>query len=121
MVAKTLQKELEANITIPNDPNQSSKHSNANVSIYPCNVLNYFSCPYKCKDNNKKFEHEFDSDTDYLFELEQIAHLVDISLLKASTLSQSNETIYEIDIESNTMKEIQTLALSPKSTYLAEI
>lgn len=49
MVAKTLQKELEGSITIPNDHKQSSKHLNENVPIYPCNVLNYFSCPYECK------------------------------------------------------------------------
>lgn len=109
MVAKTLQKELEANTIILNDCDQPSKYLNENGPIYPCNVLNYFSCPYECKDNNKKFEHEFNSDIEYLFELDQITHLVDTSLLKASTLSQSNETIYEIDIENNTMKEIQTL------------
>lgn len=35
--------------------------------------------------------------------------MVDTSLLKASTLSKSNEIIYEIDIERNIMKEIQAL------------
>lgn len=109
IVTKSLQKKPEGNTTILNDHNQRSKNLNENGPIYPCNVLNYFSCPYEYKDNNKKFEHGFDSDTEYLFELEQITRFVDISLLKASALTQSNETLYEIDIESNTMKEIQTL------------
>lgn len=109
LVAKTLQEELKGSITIPNDHKQSSKYLNENVPIYPCNVLNYFSCPYECKGDNKKFEHEFDSNIEYLFELEQMTHLVDVSLLNASTLSSSNETIYEINIENNTMKEISTM------------
>lgn len=113
IVAKTLQIELEANTATYNDHNQLSKYpgKNENGPIYPCSVLDYFSCPYGCKGKvkDKKFEHNFDSDIEYLFELEQITHLVDISLLKASSMTTSNNSIYEIDIESNTIKEIRTL------------
>ena len=103
MVARVLQKELRVNSDYATT-NQTKK-----LFIYPCNVLNYFSCPYQSTNGEKQFGHEFDSDIEFLFELEQITHSVDISLLKASSMTKSNETIYEIDIESNIVKEIQTL------------
>jgi hypothetical protein len=102
VVAQVLQKELQID-------SDDSNEQNEKISVYPCNVLDYFSCPYENKDKDKKFEHDFNSDTEYLFELEKITHLVDTSLLRASTMTKSNESIYEIDIESNTIKEIQTL------------
>lgn len=103
MVAQVLQKELY------DDSDDASVNQSENLSIYPCNVRNYFSCPYEGKGKDKKFEHEFVSDTEYLFNLDQITHLVDISLLKASSMTKSNETVFEMDLESNAMKEVQTL------------
>lgn len=112
MAAKILQGELKTNKAtdvIPKDGYTPPKNVTEDLSIYPCTVLNYFYCPYECKGQGKRFEHEFDSDVQYLFELNQITRLVDTALLKASSMTQSNETIYEIDAMKNTIIEVQTL------------
>ena len=112
IVAKLLQKEL--NVNQPLDLNQGDGYSRLQNNredpvVYPCNVLNYFCCPYECKGQRKRFEHEFDTDIQYLFELDRITRLVDSALLKASYMTQSNETIYEIDANKDIFREIQTL------------
>jgi hypothetical protein len=110
MAAKLLQEELKIN-KAPDvkaeEEHTSLKKISKDLVVYPCNVLNYFSCPYECKDSNKRFEHEFDSDIIYLFELNQITRMVDLALLKASSMTQSNETIYEVDVIKDTVREIQ--------------
>lgn len=109
MVAKVLQKELGSNSTLPGDHKQTSKYLSQNVLMYPCNVLNYFSCPYQRINGGVQFDNQSRLDIEFLFELEQITHLVDKSLLHASTMTKSNESVYEIDVERNTVNELQTL------------
>ncbi len=108
MVSKILQKELEPDPTTSNSKinSQAPEITDGHPAIYPCNILNYFSCPYGCKKGNK-FKHDFKSNTEYLFELEKITSLVDTSLLKASSMTKSNESIYEVNMENNVMKEME--------------
>jgi len=112
MAAKLLNKEMKANEVLDinlEDREPYFEKINDDSVLYPCNVLNYFSCPYGCNGQSKRFEHELDSDVQYLFELNLVTRLVDLALLKASTMTQSNETIYEIDVRKNTIREVQTL------------
>lgn len=119
MVSKILQKELEPDPTTSNSKinSQAPEITDGHPAIYPCNILNYFSCPYGCKKGNK-FKHDFKSNTEYLFELEKITSLVDTSLLKASSMTKSNESIYEVNMENNVMKEIETLYNGKQTTTM---
>jgi hypothetical protein len=51
----------------------------ANNSIYPCPIQNRFECPY---DNNKE-EAKSTIDVDQLFQLSEIAFLVELAFAKA--------------------------------------
>jgi hypothetical protein len=122
MVAKLLQEQLKVN-KAPGINLEKGYPSLKNISetstVYPCNVQNYFACPYECKNDSKKFKHNLDSDIQYLFELDQITGIVDVALLKASSMTRSNETIYEIDMAKNSLIEIETL-YSGKQYCMAE-
>ena len=76
---------------------------------YPCNVLNRYECPF---DNQKNIKEEDKKsqldDVDCLFALERMAFRVEQAFGHATTISQSNEAIYEVDFEANKIKEYQT-------------
>jgi hypothetical protein len=75
------------------------------TSIYPCSVINRFECPY---DKEQKLEVN-NLNVNILFSLEIIAHAVDRAFLRAYSITQSNETIYETNFVGGKVKEINTL------------
>jgi hypothetical protein len=64
--------------------------------IYPCPVINRYECPYE-------------KDVNYLFTIEEIAHAVDMTFLKAYTITKSNDTVYDTDFVAGNVNEIITL------------
>jgi hypothetical protein len=82
-------------------------------TIYPCPILDRNECPFekrKSNNNNKLKDEEKENsnflDVDDLFNLSEIAFQVELALGKAQTMTKSNETIYETDFVSGTVKEI---------------
>jgi hypothetical protein len=82
----------------------SSYSTSTGISIYPCKVLNRYTCPY----DNKSTINDDDamSNVDYLFALYDLAFQVELAFASAYSMSKSNETIYEADFEASKVKEI---------------
>jgi hypothetical protein len=103
-IDKIIAKALERRYNISSSP--------ASPSIYPCRVLNIFECPYATDNTNKeKAEVERDEklsafNTNDLFDLSEIAFLLEISLAKAQVMTKSNDTIYEADFENDKVRKI---------------
>jgi hypothetical protein len=77
---------------------------NKNVtSIYPCQVVNFYSCPY---DKKEKSEAETVTRND-LFSLNQIAEIIGRALSKALNI-KGNRIIYKIDFQSAKVQEVDT-------------
>jgi hypothetical protein len=90
-------------------------------SIYPCPVFNIFECPYKSNDKRgedenangeKEDKHDNEKehlnfDIDYLFEMSEVAFQLELSLAKAQSMTESNNTVYEADFETNRVKQIR--------------
>jgi hypothetical protein len=77
---------------------------NKNVtSIYPCQVVNFYSCPY---DKKEESEAETVRRND-LFSLNQIAEIIGRALSKALNI-KANRIIYKIDFQSGKVQEIDT-------------
>ena len=102
VIARVLEREYNNNKNI----------SSQQTTIYPCSVLNIFECPYKRKDNEingKEEQKEQPSfDVDYLFKLSEIAFQLELALAKAQTMTESNDTVYEMNFETNRVREIRT-------------
>lgn len=87
-------------MTSPNSP-----------SIYPCRVLNIFECPYAADNTSKeKAEAERDEklspfDTKDLFDLSEIAFLLELALARAQLMTKSNDTIYEANFETGKVRQ----------------
>jgi hypothetical protein len=64
--------------------------------IYPCPVINRFECPYE-------------KDVDYLFAIVGFARVVHRAFLKAYTITESNDTVYDTDFVAGEVNEIITL------------
>jgi hypothetical protein len=64
--------------------------------IYPCPVINRFECPYE-------------KDVDYLFAIVGIARVVHRAFLKAYTITENNDTVYDTDFVAGEVNEIITL------------
>jgi hypothetical protein len=90
--------------------------------IYPCPVYNIFECPYKSKDRREEEEkvngningkEEGDKkeylnfDIDYLFEMSKVAFQLELAFAKAQSMTESNNTIYEANFETNGVQEIR--------------
>jgi hypothetical protein len=88
------------------------EHNNKNISsqttIYPCSVLNIFECQHKSEDNKEANDEISNFDTDDLFELSEIAFQLELALAKAQTTTESNDTVYETNFETNIVREIRT-------------
>lgn len=89
------------------------EHNNKNISyqqttLYPCSVLNVFECPYKSKGNKEANDEISNFDVDYLFELSEIAFHLELALGEAESMTESNDTIYETNFETNSVREIRT-------------
>jgi hypothetical protein len=76
------------------------KEGEAYTPIYPCSVENIYECP---------FEREGRPNVNDLFAIYVIAHAVDMSFLKAYTITKSNDTVYETDFVAGKVNEIITL------------
>jgi hypothetical protein len=106
---------------------ERSEHNN-NISpsqpIYPCPVFNIFECPCKSKgkreesekangngkgkdddDDNKKEHLNFD--IDYLFEMSEVAFQLELAFAKAQSMTESNNTVYEANFETNRVEQIR--------------
>jgi hypothetical protein len=68
--------------------------------IYPCPVVNRYECPY---------EREGRPNVNDLFEIQEIAHAVDMAFLKAYTITKSNDTVYDTDFVAGNVNETITL------------
>jgi hypothetical protein len=95
------------------DSNNSKKNDNKNNissstsvgrSIYPCKVLNRYTCPYDNKGGKIKADVNFDVDS--LFALYNPAFQVELAFSHAYSMSKSNETIYETDFEAGKVREV---------------
>jgi hypothetical protein len=104
VIARALEDNESPANNIKNDDNNTFSITSTSTSIYPCNVLNRFSCPYDNKDDNIKADENFD--VDGLFALYKIAFEVELAFSHAYSMSKSNETIYEADFEAGKVKEI---------------
>jgi hypothetical protein len=88
VIARALEREHNNNISSP-------------TTIYPCSVINIFECPYKSKNTKLNF------DVDDLFKLSEIAFQLELALGKAESMTESNDTIYETNFETDKVKEIR--------------
>ncbi len=69
-------------------------NSNSDETLYPCKVVNFYSCPYEI-------------DKDDLFALNQIAEVIGRTLCKALNI-KGTRIIYKIDFELGKVQEIDT-------------
>ncbi|MGI0033056.1 MAG: hypothetical protein ACRD97_07285 [Nitrososphaeraceae archaeon] len=89
-------------LQITNSCGLEDKNKNV-TSIYPCQVVNFYSCPY-----DKKEESEAETVTrNDLFSLNQIAEIIGRALSKALNI-KSNRIIYKIDFQLGKVREIDT-------------
>jgi hypothetical protein len=84
--------------------NNTTSTTSTRTSIYPCKVLNRYTCPY---DNKSRInDDDAMSNVDYLFALYDLAFQVELAIATAYSMSKSNETIYETNFEAGKVKEI---------------
>lgn len=103
------------------------EHNNNDIvpslqSIYPCPIFNIFECPYKSQDKweedekengNGKDKEEDDKENplnfniDCLFEMSEVAFQLELALAKAQSMTESNNTIYEANFETNRVELIR--------------
>src|SRR5438093_1145652 len=76
---------------------------NSNETLYPCNVVNFFSCPYDEKGR------------DELFSLNQIAEVIGRALGKALNI-KGTRIIYKFDFQLGKVQEIDTFLYGHKFT-----
>jgi hypothetical protein len=89
-------------LQITNSYGLEDKNKNV-TSIYPCQVVNFYSCPY-----DKKEKSEAETVTrNYLFSLNQVAEIIGRALSKALNI-KGNRIIYKIDFQSGKVQEIDT-------------
>jgi hypothetical protein len=82
----------------------SLEDKNENVtSIYPCQVVNFYSCPYD-KEEESEAETLIRKD---LFSLNQVAEIIGRALSKAHNI-KANRIIYKIDFQSAKVQEVDT-------------
>jgi hypothetical protein len=113
VIARALEDHDASANNIKNDDNNNNIISSStftpyttstSASIYPCNVLNRYKCPYDNKDAiNDDAEM---SNVDYLFALYDLAFQIESPIGHAYSMSKSNETIYAADFEAGKVKEI---------------
>ena len=89
-------------LQITNSYGLEDKNKNV-TSIYPCQVVNFYSCPY---DKEEESEAETVTRND-LFSLNQIAEIIGRALSKALNI-KGNRIIYKINFQSGKVQEIDT-------------
>jgi hypothetical protein len=96
------------------------------TSIYPCNVLNRFACPYDKKNINNAMDGK-KPDVDYLFHLSEIAFVVEFALAKAREEDsvfciKSAEDVYKVLTDKEALeKEMQQGLKEEHKQYKAKI
>ncbi len=90
-----------------------SHHKNSS-SPYPCEVVNFYSCPY---DNTEREEIEGGTVTrNDLFKLNQMAEIVGRSISKALNI-KGNRIIYKIDFQAGKVQEMDTFLCEDPYAY----
>ncbi|MGA8107760.1 MAG: hypothetical protein WB815_14010, partial [Nitrososphaeraceae archaeon] len=91
------------------------------VSIYPCKVLNRFSCPYDKKITEDIVEDGITNkpDVDYLFHLSELAFAVEFALAKAREEDivfciKSAEDVYKVLTDKETLGKVLDQGLKEK-------
>jgi hypothetical protein len=102
VIARALEDDESPVNNIKNDDNNTFSITPTSASIYPCKVLNRFSCPYDNKSGNIKTGENLD--VNGLFALYNLAFQVELAFNHAYSMSKSNETIYEADFEAGKVK-----------------
>jgi len=97
-----LYKFIANTLQITNSYGLEDKNKNV-TSIYPCQVVNFYSCPY---DKEEESEEETVTRND-LFSLNQIAEIIGRALSKVLNI-KNNRIIYKIDFQSAKAQEIDT-------------
>jgi hypothetical protein len=89
-------------LQITNSYGLEDKNKNV-TSIYPCQVVNFYSCPY-----DKEEESQTETVTrNPLFSLNQIVEIIGRALSKAFNI-KGNRIVYKIDFQSAKVQEIDT-------------
>jgi hypothetical protein len=81
------------------------------ASIYPCNVLNRFACPYDKKSNNYTDDNTKKPDVNYLFHLSELAFAVELVLAKAQEEDsvfriKSTKDVYHVLTDKETLEKV---------------
>jgi len=90
--------------------------ANDKTTSYPCNIINFYSCPYNTEGKNEETITRKD-----LFSLNKVAEIVGRALSKALDI-KGTRIIYKINFESNKVQEIDTfLYKDPNIKRVVEI
>ena len=81
--------------------NTNNKKENLDLVTYPCNVMNFYKCPF---DNN--FQNSYTKEV--LFTLQRIAFTIELAISTFFGITKDNEIIYEVDFENDRVHEIHT-------------
>jgi hypothetical protein len=88
-------------------------HHNNSSPPYPCEVVNFYSCPYE---DNTRDENQEIITRNELFVLNQIAEIIGRTLSKALNI-KGNRIIYKIDFESGKVQEMDTFLCGDKYAH----
>jgi hypothetical protein len=89
------------------------------TSLYPCKVVNFFSCPFD--NDHTEVKEEGTISRNDLFSLNQITEIIGRALSKALNI-KGNRIIYKIDFQSGKVQEIDTfLYRDPNIKRVVEI
>ena len=79
----------------------NNKNENLDLVTYPCNVMNFYKCPF---DNN--FQNSYTKEV--LFTVQRIAFTIELAISTFFGITKDNEIIYEVDFENDRVQEIHT-------------
>jgi hypothetical protein len=97
------------------------------ASIYPCNVLNRFACPYDKKSNNYTDDNTKKPDVDSLFHLSELAFAVELALAKSREEDsvfciKSAEDVYKVLTDKEALEKVMQQGLKEEhKQYKAKI
>jgi hypothetical protein len=83
------------------------------LSAYPCQVVNFYSCPYE---NDKRDGNEMAITRNDLFKLNQIVEIIGRTLSKALNI-KGTRIIYKIDFQLGKVQEIDTFLCGDPYAY----
>jgi len=93
--------------------NNKSNHNFQSISPQPmskdldCLIVDKFRCPYDNKE--KTFKHNFDTDIDFLYYLNEISMKVEYALMRTLDLTKNHKTTSEEDLDKSIPDEIKTI------------